>query len=71
MDVGSTLSDIPEPVNTFVVEKGKTNANMAALDELREYFAKLVDCDDGFSAEDASTALQEITEGLELHEVAR
>lgn len=63
--------EIPEPTNVFEVEKGKTHANLAAPEEYKEYLAKLVEADDGFSAEDAAASLQNATADLDLHDETR
>ena len=43
------INDVLPPVSTFDVEKGRAYANMAALDELLEYFYKLIQRGDGFT----------------------
>ena len=49
------------------MEKGRSRANMAGLDEYRDYLAKLVAADDGFSQENAEANILAIAKDLDSY----
>ena len=63
--------EIPEPTSVFEVEKGKTSANLAALEDTKNYLAKMVDRNDGHPKEDAKALWRETTRDFEIYEAAR
>ena len=70
-EAADTKAQIVEPTVAYEVEKGRSPANMAALEEYRDYLAKLVAAEDGLSQEDVEADILATTEDLDMYEEAR
>ena len=65
------INEMPQPICVFRVEQGKTAANDSALRDFNGYCDKLIALGEGFSPADNVTFINEIAQGLDVHEETR